>query len=60
MIADSVNSIQSLQSAVSGAQKTEDRQVAVLKKAMDQQQANMSKLLANQFNGVGQMVNTTA
>ncbi len=41
------------------AQATQDRQIAVTKKMRDGQEAAMSKLLANAFNGVGQNVNKT-
>ncbi len=42
------------------ASQGNDRGVSVLKKQMDAQEAAISKLLANNFNGVGQVVNRTA
>ena len=40
------------------AQATQDRQVAVVKKMRDGQEEAVNKLLANAFNGVGQVVDT--
>ena len=45
--------------AMKDVQNTQDRQVAVAKKMRDGQEQAFSKLLANSFNGVGQVVDKT-
>jgi hypothetical protein len=45
--------------SLKNAESTQNRQVAVTKKMRDGQEEAMSKLLANAFSGVGQMVNKT-
>ena len=45
--------------SLKNAEATQQRQVAVTKKMRDGQEEAMSKLLANAFSGVGQVVNKT-
>lgn len=57
---DALSGIQNASTALTQAKENTDRQVSVLKKTNEINKDMVSSLLANQFNGVGQVVNTTA
>ena len=54
---DSVESMVSQSQSLKNATQHQDRQIAVTKKMRDSQEQAVSSLLANAFNGVGQVVN---
>ena len=54
---DSVENMVSQSQSLKNATQNQDRQIAVTKKMRDSQEQAVSSLLANAFNGVGQVVN---
>ncbi|NCG20741.1 MAG: hypothetical protein GWP91_17165 [Rhodobacterales bacterium] len=52
--------IQNASTSLTQAKQNTDRQISVLKKANQINKDMVSSLLSNQFNGVGQVINTTA
>ena len=52
--------IQNASTSITQAKQNTDRQISVLKKANQINKDMVSSLLSNQFNGVGQVINTTA
>lgn len=57
MKAGSIEGMVQQSQSLKNATSTQDRQVAVTKKMREGQEQAMSKLLANAFTGVGQVVN---
>jgi len=57
MKVDSVESMVGQSQSMKNVTQTQDRQIAVAKKMRDGQEQAVSSLLANAFNGVGQVVN---